>query len=283
MTATKGVVGIACADADGENTFPSSTCTVGGGTEADSIVFIAPYTGDYRVCKSFNHRVNIGANETVNAAFRLAVTNNNDDTVISNGNAIVSSLNDADSQGDTALEGKPMVLCDTFTIQKGKTTIRSLYTQDIVGVVSSFFPATTNHSGGQPYIYWDVQAITQQFPQAIALEGYEKITLDISSSGDFSAAQPLLTLIKFRDRVTLQWDNLAHSSDAAPTTAVGFIPAQYLPSYDVQNTYSFNFNVVAKAIINTDGRLELTYIDYAGGLLAQTSSISGGSLTWNID
>lgn len=128
--------------------------------------------------------------------------------------------------------------------------------------------------------------VAQAFGLATATQSglvqYQEQDLNISSSGDFSAGQPVLRISRVNKLVTLSWENLAHTSGAEPQSATGFIPVAFRPSHEVANLYNFNGSIVRRARITSAGFFILLYRDWAGTGTAQTSS-DNGTMSWVLD
>ena len=115
-----------------------------------------------------------------------------------------------------------------------------------------------------------------------AVPSYQYEELDISSNGDFSAAQPVLRIVKIGALVTLTWPSVAHTSDSTPASASGFIPAAYRPAYNLYNTYLSQGATVHRVNILSNGTLSFEYLNWSGTLTAQTTTVAG-SVSWVVD
>lgn len=111
------------------------------------------------------------------------------------------------------------------------------------------------------------------------VDAYESITINISSSGNFSAGQPALKLTKIGNVVTLHFSTLAHSSGSTPITSAGVIPVGYRPLTDTYNIHEMSGSRVVICRALDDGSFGFIYRDWTGSASAQTSAL-GGSMTW---
>ena len=106
-------------------------------------------------------------------------------------------------------------------------------------------------------------------------------TLDISSQGVFSAAQPVLRISRVHKTVTLIWNNLAHTSSSFPTAA-GFIPASYRPPHEIRNMYSFINSATRVVVVGSNGTLGFFYLDSTFVAFATTGT-GVGSISWVVN
>lgn len=106
--------------------------------------------------------------------------------------------------------------------------------------------------------------------------------LDISSSGAFSAAQPVLRIFRSKQGVVLAFPDLAHTSGSTAASASGFIPSGYRPPHTIINTYSISSADALRILIATDGTITFSYFNWAGSGTSR-SSTSSGSCSWVID
>ncbi len=111
----------------------------------------------------------------------------------------------------------------------------------------------------------------------------QKVTLDISSSGSFSAGNNNVIITRSNDKVTITVDGaLAHASNSAPASAASFIPIWARPSNPKQNVYSQDGSRVKSIFSNVDGSISFAYRDWAGVLSADTDTEESITLEYNI-
>lgn len=109
----------------------------------------------------------------------------------------------------------------------------------------------------------------------------ETFTLDISSSGNFSAGQPSLEFSKTPEGfITLYFPLLAHSSSTNPQTATGVIPTEFRPTERVENVYFISSSAIAKVIIDTTGRFQTAYYNSSFTLTALTNTGFAGCISY---
>lgn len=112
------------------------------------------------------------------------------------------------------------------------------------------------------------------------IDAYESITINISSSGSFSAAQPVLKLTRIGNVVTLTFPGLSFSSSSTPLSGA-VIPAAYRPSTNVYTMSEMSSSRVVLALVQSTGEFGFIVRDWAG-TATPISSALGGSLTWVI-
>lgn len=105
-------------------------------------------------------------------------------------------------------------------------------------------------------------------------------TLDASSSGDISAAQPVLTIYRDGRVVTLYVPSLAHASLNSAATATGFIPAAYRPLASISQIATHNGSVTRQMTVNSNGQLAWGYRDWAGSATNQTDTGGAMVVSW---
>ncbi len=89
--------------------------------------------------------------------------------------------------------------------------------------------------------------------------------------GDFDSDMEV-TAVKIGSVVTLTANQaLAHSSKSAPASTATALPAAYRPSAEMNNVY-YALTYVARVHVGTGGQITLVYYDWAGTLVARTSS-----------
>jgi len=269
-------VGIACS---GTNASDPGDLVCGAGNEEPGIVFNAPYSGMFEVCADFMHEMRIDTAVTVVTIFQLVQTTNSTQTIIQEGDTRKGNATSYVT-GTDDLDANATNICGTFSLTPGKTTIRLMYEQLVTGVPDfSQIQVDRATNRGQRDLHYTVRPLTQNFPQAVALEGYEETTFDISSSGEFDAAQPVIKIARFKNMVTMSWVNLAHSSTSTPETAAGVIPLGFRPAA----TYGTGANMGASQSflvnIKADGSIEWLYFDWAGAGSARTST-GNGTISW---
>lgn len=110
---------------------------------------------------------------------------------------------------------------------------------------------------------------------------YDTTTVNISSSGNFNAAQPVLKLTRIGNVVNLTFPGLAHASGSAPLSAAGLIPAAFRPAVDLFNIHEMSASRVVISTVKTTGEFGLIYRDWAGASQNNTSSLAS-SMTWII-
>jgi hypothetical protein len=111
---------------------------------------------------------------------------------------------------------------------------------------------------------------------------YDYDELDISSSGDFSASQPVLRLARVGSVCTLTWPNLAHSSDNFPESASGFIPEHCRPNDYDYSVYYITSTKVRRITVKPDGGIAMYYRDWSGSAVNDIGTTSG-SVSWVVD
>lgn len=119
---------------------------------------------------------------------------------------------------------------------------------------------------------------TESDPKPLNIENISQ-TLDISSSGNFSGAQPVLYISRTGRNVTLTFPDLAHSSVTTASSASGFIPALYRPIIPVRNITSMSSTIQREADVATNGTFSVTYRNHSGSAAASTST-STGTISW---
>jgi hypothetical protein len=110
---------------------------------------------------------------------------------------------------------------------------------------------------------------------------YKEDTLDVSSSGDFDAAQTPMKLTRIGNVVTLYWQNLAHSSSSDPATAAGVLPLEWRPDDAVKQVYAVSSTGITFQIqVSTAGTITFQYRTAAGATSARTNTNNGSSISW---
>lgn len=118
--------------------------------------------------------------------------------------------------------------------------------------------------------------------QAGAVDYAKYQEVDISSSGSFSAAQPVIRLDRTSKQVSLSFASLAHSSSATPATASGIIPSGFRPNATITSVYNMDGSRVYSVSVAADGTLSFSYRDWAGSASAATATLAG-TVSWTVD
>jgi len=109
------------------------------------------------------------------------------------------------------------------------------------------------------------------------LSYYKTETVDISSSGNFSAGNGNLVCERINNTVTITSDAvLSHTNGSSANSASGLIPEDFRPSDTVINIYGLNSTRVTRATIASDGTFGVEYQDWAGGAFSNTTT------TWTV-
>jgi len=259
-----------------------SGLTCSAGQEQTGIAFDVPEAGRYWVCVSTNIQMDgDNAADSVNNVFSLIETSTTSDVKIGMEEAHVSM-----GQEGLVSSRMPVAFCDTLHASSAGTKVVKLMTAlngSTSPVLNRILADRLTGIDGNRDINFKVIPISRNFPQAIALTGADETDdLDISSSGDFSAAQPVLKISRSGKNVMMSWDNLAHSSSSAPATAIGFIPAKYRPAQPTtRDVYVAGSTQIRNITVGSDGLVTFTYRDYTGSVSAATST-SSGSTGWVI-
>lgn len=104
------------------------------------------------------------------------------------------------------------------------------------------------------------------------------LSLDISSTGSFSAAQPSLEFTKTPDGwVTLAFPPLAHSSTGNPLTGAGVVPVEFRPLTQFDGVYNVDTSLVRRVLVRTNGDFQFAYYNWSGTLTASLNSGSNAS------
>jgi hypothetical protein len=111
---------------------------------------------------------------------------------------------------------------------------------------------------------------------------YDYDELDISSSGDFSASQPVLRLARVGSVCTLTWPSLAHSSDNTPASATGFIPECCRPNDNLFSVYYTSIVDIRRIKVQTDGEISMYYLNWSGSSVNDTET-APGTVSWVVD
>lgn len=93
-------------------------------------------------------------------------------------------------------------------------------------------------------------------------------TIDMTGSGDFTGGT--IYVSKVGRSVTISWANLNHPGSSHPFSAVGAIPAAYLPITTANNGYYQGVNASRMATIGTNGQVDFFYYDGSGTAVIDT-------------
>lgn len=108
----------------------------------------------------------------------------------------------------------------------------------------------------------------------------DEVSGTIGSTGDFSSGGTY-RIVRSGKTVTMAISSAtAHSSLVTPTTATGFIPTKFAPTYMVRNLTTWNSTIIQMVLVNTNGSLSFSYKDWAGINTAQTASLADSTLSW---
>jgi len=156
--------------------------------------------------------------------------------------------------------------------------------------------ATWNIEGGEDKSYFFAEPVLSKEYLGSAITGFSIATedraglvpsykyeeLDISSSGDFDAAQPVLRIAKVGSLVTLTWQAMTTTSKIGPASASGFIPTQYRPTETIYSANTASISIVSRITVASDGTFSCNNFNYSGTGV-NVAAINGGSISWVVD
>ena len=261
------LVGISC-ESTNDNDVGNLTCP--SGNEHMGIIFDVPVAGYYKACAGFSHLV-----EGMNTYFQIVRTANGSQTIADLGNIRIGSGMENANNPKTTING--MNVCGYFNFVIGKTTIRLFREQTITGSASiNTILLDRGTNDGQRDMHWSVKLETGSnsslaiVPATATTPGgvtYEETDIDISNSGDFDAAQPVLKLVRINNDCTLTWNDLANSNVAVADSAAGIIPS------------SCSVNTDTYDVIFSDGSKVVTFqLTSAGGIIFHTRDWTGSDI-----
>lgn len=162
-------IGIACDGADSTTT--ATTCS---GNESVGATVDIPYPGTFKMCFAFSHLFNAPADSDVAQTFQVVRTGNANNTFTATtdeGNDRVSTRNKVVGTGGYVTT-TPFLVCGLFVEPAATRRTYKLFFEQIIngGSISiSNIHADRNAGNGQRDIHFYGYALTQQFPQAVAL------------------------------------------------------------------------------------------------------------------
>jgi len=260
----------------------STGLTCSSGNEVLGVSWFPDRAGTYRICFAFGFRVLLGTSQNWDGTFQIIETDNDDETsTVYETKAYAYGYVGASSVSGVDVGQSPSWCADVPISTVGKKTHLIKYEQNVTGSFTKQLRLDRGASVGNPELSFSIIRVSDQLPQAYLLPiDYQE--LDISSSGDFSAGQPLLRIAKNEQIVTLTWTALNHPSDNEVFSAVGFIPEKYRPAHLVRNTFANSTTALYRVEIHDDGKFGVDYKNYSGSATNKTQAL-GGSVSWVID
>ena len=179
------------------------TCS---GTETIGINFQAPYAGLYRTCFSATHVIRVDGVEEVQTGFVIVKKSNSNNTILEQGRTTVISSLVLNNVSADRLTRTPIYICDEFQLSAGENSFALYREQTISGtILANGLDADRGSSTvGDQNINITVFPLTQQFPQAVAINNVESEAVNDCKAGNICSGTyvPTITNVSNANTIT---------------------------------------------------------------------------------
>lgn len=148
---------------------PSTGTTCAVGNERYGVAFDAPYSGQYLAVATFTHEVTVDSTEIIDQKFKIQKTSDTSDAAAADGSrsSYASTMTGAATMNNTFI----VTLSEVFYLDAGRNALKVFESTSIAGTPN--LNQLRCNGGADERCTFKVYPITQQFPQAIALNNIE--------------------------------------------------------------------------------------------------------------